>query len=122
MTKAAALHQFFSSFGLPVYEENTVPDDAEYPYLTYAVVTDGWGDTQCASHCSLWYRTDSWVKINAKTEEIQRRLGIGGVVVSCDGGALWVLAGSPFAQSMTDPDDSSVKRKYINVVFEYWTA
>lgn len=121
MTKAAALYQFFSSFGLPAYEENTVPDNAEYPYLTYAVTTGGWGNAQYASHCSLWYRTDSWVEINAKTEEIQKRLDIGGVVVSCDGGALWVLAGDPFAQNMVDPNDASVKRKYINVVLEYWT-
>ena len=29
MTKAAALHQFFSSFGLPAYATTDVSDDAE---------------------------------------------------------------------------------------------
>ena len=32
MTKAAAIYQFWSGFGLTAYEENTVPEDAAFPY------------------------------------------------------------------------------------------
>ena len=39
MTKAAAIYQFWNSFGLTAYEENTVPDDAAFPYITYQLVT-----------------------------------------------------------------------------------
>ena len=37
MTKEAALHNFWSMFGVPAYEENAVPsgeDGAEFPYIT----------------------------------------------------------------------------------------
>ena len=40
MTKAAAIYQFWNSFGLAAYEENSVPDDATFPYITYQLVTD----------------------------------------------------------------------------------
>ena len=40
MTKAAAIYQFWNSFGLTAYEENTVPTDATFPYITYQLVTD----------------------------------------------------------------------------------
>ena len=40
MTKAAAIYQFWSGFGLTAYEENTVPTDAAFPYITYQLVTD----------------------------------------------------------------------------------
>ena len=35
MTKAAAIYQFWNSFGLTAYEENSVPTDATFPYITY---------------------------------------------------------------------------------------
>lgn len=48
MTKAAALHSFFSGFGLTAYEENSVPDDAVFPYITYSLTTDSFPITpQC---------------------------------------------------------------------------
>ena len=43
MTKAAAIYQFWSGFGLTAYEENTVPEDAVFPYVTYQLVTDSFG-------------------------------------------------------------------------------
>ena len=125
MTKAGALYQFYSSFGIPAYEENCVPtgDDApRYPYLTYNVVTDSFGDGETALYCSLWYRSTSWVDVNAKTEQISERIGRGGTFLSCDGGAIWIKRGSPFAQSMRDSADDLIKRKYINITAEYITA
>jgi len=38
MTKAAALHQFFSGFGMDAYTDSSVPDDAVFPYLTYELI------------------------------------------------------------------------------------
>lgn len=124
MTKAAALHQFYSSFGLTAYEENAVPtgDNApEFPYLTYNIITDCF-DNEVALSCSLWYRSTSWVQANAKAEEIGKAIGRGGIIISCDGGAIWVKRGTPFAQSMGDPDDDLIKRKLINITAEFLTA
>lgn len=121
MTKAAAIYQFWSSFGLTAYEENTVPTDAEFNYLTYQLVTDGF-DREVAGTVSLWYRGESWLDINAKTEQISARLGSGGAIVKCDGGRIWIKMGQPFAQNMGDESDGLIKRKYINVVYEFLTA
>ena len=121
MTKAAAIYQFWSSFGLTAYEENTVTTDAVFPYITYQLVTDSF-DREVAATASLWYRGESWTAINAKTEEISRYIGGGGRLIDCDGGFIWLKRGSPFAQNMGDESDDLIKRKYINVTVEYMTA
>lgn len=121
MTKAAAIHSFWSSFGLPAYEENAVPQDVEFPYLTYTVVTDSFG-VQTALTANLWYRSSSWTAINAKTEEISTAISRGGIILPCDGGAVWLQRGSPFAQSLGGEADELIKRKYINITAEFFTA
>ena len=121
MTKAAAIYQFWNGFGLTAYEENTVPTDAAFPYITYQLVTDSF-DREVLATASLWYRSESWVAINAKTEEISQKISRGGKIISCDGGAIWLKRGQPFAQSMGDESDDLIKRKYLNLTFEFFTA
>ena len=120
MTKAAAIYQFWSGFGLTAYEENTVPTDAVFPYITYQLVTDSF-DREVAVSASLWYRSESWTAINAKTEEISQKISRGGKIISCDGGAIWLKRGQPFAQNMGDESDDLIKRKYINITAEFMT-
>ena len=121
MTKAAAIYQFWNSFGLTAYEENTVPTDATFPYITYQLVTDSF-DREIPLTASLWYRSESWTTINAKTEEISQKISRGGKIVSCDGGAIWLKRGQPFAQNMRDESDDLIKRKYLNITAEFLTA
>ena len=121
MTKAAAIYQFWNSFGLKAYEENTVPDDAAFPYITYQLVTDSF-DREIPVTASLWYRSESWAAINAKTEEISQRISRGGKIIQCDGGAIWLKRGRPFAQNMGDESDNLIKRKYLNITAEFLTA
>ena len=121
MTKAAAIYQFWNSFGLTAYEENSVPDDAAFPYITYQLVTDSF-DREIPLTASLWYRSESWTAINGKTEEISQRISRGGKIISCDGGAIWLKRGQPFAQSMVDKSDDLIKRKYLNITAEFMTA
>ena len=121
MTKAAAIYQFWNGFGLTAYEENTVPTDADFPYLTYQLVTDSFG-REIMLTASIWYRSESWTAINAKTEEISQKISRGGKIISCDEGAIWLKRGQPFAQSMGDESDDLIKRKYLNVTAEFITA
>lgn len=129
MTKAGAIHQFWNSFGLNAYEENWVYDIGEdgkpvkpnYPYITYQLVTDSFNnDVQLTA--SVWYRDESWVQANAKTEEISKAVGRGGVFLDCDGGKIWLKRGTPFAQNMGDDTDNLIKRKYLNITAEFLTA
>ena len=121
MTKAAAIYQFWNSFGLTAYEENTVPTDAAFPYITYQLVTDSF-DREIPLTASIWYRSESWTDINAKTEEISQKISRGGKIISCDGGAIWVKRGQPFTQNMGDESDDLIKRKYLNITAEFLTA
>lgn len=124
MTKAAALHNFWSGFGLPAYEETNVPTGTaapDFPYITYQVVTDNFGN-ETALTASVWYRSESWVAANAKAEEIGKHIGRGGRLIPCSGGAIWLKRGSPFAQSMGDNADDMIRRKYLNITAEFITA
>ena len=121
MTKAAAIYQFWSGFGLTAYEENTVPTDAAFPYITYQLVTDSF-DREIPLTASLWYRSESWTAINAKTEEISQKISRGGKIITCDDGAIWMKRGQPFAQNMGDESDDLIKRKYLNITAEFMTA
>ena len=121
MTKAAAIYQFWSVFGLTAYEENTVPTDAAFPYITYQLVTDSF-DREIPLAASIWYRSESWTGINSKTEEISQKISRGGKIIPCDGGAIWLKRGQPFAQSMVDKSDDLIKRKYLNITAEFMTA
>lgn len=120
MTKAAAIYQFWGTF-LPAYEENTVPEDAKFPYITYQFVEDSLGnDVQMPA--SVWYRSSSWVDANAKAQEISDAIGQGGKIIICDGGKVWLKRGAPFSQNMGDSSDSLIKRKYLNLTVEFLTA
>lgn len=125
MTKAAALHSFFSGFGLTAYEENSVyalESPPALPYLTYEVRTDAFTDgADTPISASLWYRTTTWTAVNEKVEEISAAVGRSGKVIPIDFGYLLVRRVSPFSQSMADPADSMIKRKVLNFAVRYYT-
>lgn len=124
MTKAAAVYQFWSSFGLDTYEENSVyqmDEKPTFPYLTYELNTDSFDGEAVALSASLWYRSTSWTQANAKAEEISAAIGRIGKIIECDGGYIWIKRRSPFSQSMGDDSDDMIKRKVLSVSVEFWT-
>lgn len=124
MDKEQALHQFWSSFGLTAYDENTVPDNALTTnggkYLTYNVATASL-DEPTPLYANLWYKSSSWAEITVKANEIAEAIGRGGAIVPFDGGKIWICRGTPFSQRMPD-DDDTIRRIYINVMAEYLSA
>lgn len=121
MTKAAALHQFFSSFGMEAYTAASVPEDSEFPYLTYELITGAWGAEEVGMTVNLWFYTESEAIPNAKAEELSRTIGLGGKVLPCDGGFIWLKRGSPWCQSLSDETSPDIKRRLLNVTAEYLT-
>ncbi len=119
MDKAQAINAFWSSFDLPAYDENTTPETAGYPRLTYAVSTGGF-DEVVVMTASLWYRTTGWAMITQKADAIADYIGPGGHLEPYDGGAVWITRGAPFAQRMSDPD-GSLRRIVLTVYCEYLT-
>lgn len=120
MDKGQAIQAFWSSFGLPAYEQTDVPDDAEMPYITYDVSTAAL-DEPISLTASLWYRSTRWAEISQKSEEIARLITTKAKPDALDGGYLWVVKGSPFAQRMSDTDET-VRRIVLNIQAEFITA
>lgn len=116
MTEVAkALNAFYSGFGLMAYSENSVPDDAQLPYITYTVPQSGVFES--ATHqVRVWYETDksapSNVQVNAKADEIIAAIGQG-VKLKAGRGFVCIYPGVPLAQ--LQPSDDQTRIVYINL-------
>lgn len=122
MDKAQAIHKLWSSFELPAYDEQTVPQDAKIPYITYRVASDSIGNV-VNLNASIWYRSTSWAEVTAKLREIEKAIGKNGYrIYQIDEGYVWFTKGTPFAQRMSDPEDDMIRRIYLNVQAEFLTA
>lgn len=118
MDKEQAIYSFWSSFGVPAYNENSTPPNAEFPRITYDVVTGFFG-TEAAMSAKLSYRSSSWAGISEKLHEIERALRNGGIQIPCDGGTVWIKPAQPFAQSVGDSNDDAVRQYLINISAQY---
>lgn len=122
MDKSQAIYNLWSQFGLPVYDENTVPDDAVFPFITYSTALNSLGNVVSLS-ASLWYHSTSWQEASQKAEEIAEYIGkYGHKSIPIDGGYFFVTKGSPFAQRMSDEGDRQIRRIYILLEAEFLTA
>lgn len=120
LSKAAAMQRFLESFGIPVYGETSVPDKASFPYMTYIMNWSSWFGERATIEVDLWYRGFAEKPANDKADEIARAL-VGGIIIPCDGGAMWVNAGDPFCQAMGDPEDAQIRRRYIILTVDFVT-
>lgn len=124
MDKAQAIQAFWSGFEWPAYDETTVPergeDEAFPPYITYLMAEDDF-EHPVYINGSLWDRSTSWQRISQKAEEISKAIGLGGKVISIDGGYIWIQRGRPFAQRVADENDM-IRRIMINIDVEFFTS
>ena len=118
MDKGQALYNFWSSFELTAYDEQTVPDNAVPPYITYETITDSLGNRLPLTG-SIWDRSSSWEYVTKKAQAIANHIGEGGVLYGYDDGALWITRGSSFAQRIADPNDDGIRRMHININAEF---
>lgn len=121
MTPTAAIYTFMAGFGVPAYAATSVPDNAEFPYITYELAVDDFWGGEIALVMDIWCRGDSEAEPNAKAREVSKSL-VGCKCIPCDGGGIVLKKGSPFCQSMGDTADDKIKRRHINVVAEFITS
>ena len=107
---AKALKTFASSFGLPAYTVDSVPDEISVPYLTYPFTEPEWNQ-KATWYIQGWYRTTSNAELMAKADEIIQRIGTG-ITIKTDGGYLVIYPDSPLVQLLTEGDYRSF---YINL-------
>lgn len=119
-TMHSAFYSFMNSFGVVAYPVDALPDDVAFPYLTYTFPTSSFlkGDTSATVH--LWYYTESEKLINDKVAEIKSAIGRAGKFISCDEGYIKIRHGTPFAQSISDDTNRTVKGRYINLTLQFW--
>ena len=118
MDKFQAIHGLWASFGLPAYEQTSVPDDAQYPYITYEPSVSDFENVVSLSG-KLWYQSTSLAAISQKTEEIARAVSPY-KIIPIDGGYVHITQGSPFAQPIPGEKDT-IKGKYIYMQAEFFT-
>ena len=122
MTKAQAIYNFWSSFGLKAYDTQSVPDSAVLPYITYETSTGAIG-AQMTLTGNVWYRSTSWKDVSDKVDEIAKKIAEMDAV-KIDDGYMYVTIPetTPFAQRLSDPSDDMIKGNTLSVNFEFLTS
>ena len=122
MDKWQAQHDFWSSFGVPAYEEHSVPDDQRdtFPRITYESATSTFEDLVSIT-ASIWTRSTSWKQADLLSNAIEEHIKGMGCPVIDDGRYRVFIGNTTFAQKMDDPNDDQIKRIVLNVTFEFMT-
>lgn len=128
MNKYQAQHFYWNRFGLPAFNELTVPDmvpDGKggmmplvEPYITYESV-DGRTDGVIPVNARVNYRGRSWEPITDKIIEMEK---IANTCIFFEGGCLKVRV--PFTNFSRDgetPQDDQLRSKIITVEMEFIT-
>ncbi len=128
MDKIQALNQFWNGFGLPAFDENSVPEyisdehgnqvKLEPPYITYEASVDDFGNP-LAQTANLWYRSSSWIDVTKKEQEIAEFITRGGRMIAFDGGTMWIQKATPWAQRIAEEGNSEIRRVVLNLQIEY---
>lgn len=117
MTAEQAIHSFWSSFNLTAYDQNSVPDDAQLPYITYSLSVDTFNYT-VLNTINIWYRSTSWINVTNKAKEIINTITDGGISIPTDNGMIRMNLGNPIYNRMGD-EDKNIKRIRMNIETEY---
>lgn len=115
---------FWSSFGLSAYDEQTAFTDGNpvtFPYLTYQSMSGVMGQAMTVT-ANLWYRSPSWAEISQKADDILRAIARG-AVIALDNGYFWIKIpeATPFAQRVASGNDD-IRRIMLTVEVECLTA
>lgn len=120
MTKTGkALYNFFSSFGIPAYEVNSVkdngqddsyPSNIDLPYITFDQADSDWREPISVS-ATVWYKSTAFDELFSKVDEIKKKVGEG-YSIPVDGGVVYICKDNPFAQ-VQDTGDVTVKAEYL---------
>lgn len=99
---AKAIKTFASSFGLPAYTVDTVPDEITLPYLTYSLSQPEW-DQKASFYIQGWYRSTSNTAMMTMADTILAEVGTG-LTISTAHGYVVIYPDTPLVQTMVDGD------------------
>ena len=120
MDKWQVLQSFWESFNIPAYDENTVPDNATMPYITYEAEIGSYNTTLALS-ANIWYLSESWADISRKAQEILDFIGESYTSYSITGGYLYIPKNNITMQRLRDDSNPLIRRILIQYSAEYYT-
>lgn len=119
LDKWTAQKVYWSSFGMPAYQELTVPDDAKMPYITYQTANGQLGGVVNVS-ASVYYKGTSWAAIMQEVSQMEKVIDRS---VLIEGGIMKVRKPlSNFAQPMSEAGDTKIRRILLTVEIEFLSA
>ena len=110
LNTAKTLKTFFSSFSLPAYTLESVPDEVELPYITYPLTEPEWNE-QTSFYCQVWYPKKKLADLLTKADEIIAAIGTMKEFTQ-DGGYVVLYPSTPLIQILSDEMTQSA---YINL-------
>ena len=108
-----ALNTFFNGFGIPGYLEDNIPPGAELPYLTYKPTIPGGWNESVSFHARMWYPSKGGRAPILQTEDTISAALEDSTTLSCEGGAILLQKGTPWAQPLDNPPEGYLC-EYLN--------
>lgn len=119
MDKQQGIQSFWGSFGIPAYDQYTVPHDAKYPYFTYETVI-GSLDEPLETGGKLWDRTNEWDFLDSMANRVAKKISEMGPI-KIDEGYLYITKSIPFGRRIDDNEDAYAKGISFNIRIEFFT-
>lgn len=111
---ARTLSEYWNSFGIPAYPEETVPDDATLPYITYALVKPHWRGV-AIYNVRVWYKDTSFIGIMNTVDKIASDIGEGKRIIK-DNVIIYLFKEDNFFQMQPLPDsEEEFKVAYLTM-------
>ena len=108
-----ALDTYLNGFGLDAYAEDTVPDNAQFPYITYRPVDPEWHQ-KTTFFVRVWFRSTRNAELLEKADQITEDIGEM-KRLPFDGGMVVIWPETPKVQIMVNPNDRMVRYAYISL-------
>ena len=110
LNTAMTLKTFFSSFSLPAYTLESVPDTVTLPYITFPLIEPEWNE-QANFYCQVWYPKKKLEELLIKADQIVAAIGTMKKFEQ-NGGYLVLYPSTPLIQILSDEETQSA---YINL-------
>lgn len=119
MNKWQFLDFFWNQFDVPAYDENTVPENLDFPYITYESITATF-EYPLVITASIWDRSKSWERSAMIADKIAKEVHeMRGSSYEIEEGRVRVfMDDTPFSQRMAD-DNLDIRHTVINIGIEY---
>lgn len=115
---AEALYNFASSFGWDAYPEQSVPNDAELPYITYTLREDDFR-VPGLIQMRLWNVSEGYTEINSVVDKIELEVRDGKKLFT-ESGIIYLYKGSPWCQFQPS-EEPNLKIAYLNFIAHFAT-